>query len=294
MEYIGPFAFNGIRFLLGSLSLLPLLFLKNSNSSGVRKLKPVIITGICLFTAVSLQQIGIMFTSAGNAGFITGLYVVLVPVLGIFWHRKTKNTTWIGMVFTLAGLFLIAGMNTGTGKINPGDIFVAGSAVFWAFHVLLIDKYAEKCGPLFLSSGQFAVCGILSLLIAFPAEPFLTRLLASAEWIPLNGLLSAMINGNILPDFAKGALIPVLYGGLASVGIAYTMQVVAQQYAPPAHAVIILSLEGSFAALGGMLILKETFSVKTIIGFALMFAGMLVSQLGLLYQTKNLNASQVR
>jgi drug/metabolite transporter (DMT)-like permease len=293
MEYVGPFAFNGIRFILGSLSLLPLiLFLnrrrqKTSNNSA--SLKKIFIyslsAGTCLFVAVILQQIGIMFTTAGNAGFITGLYVVLTPILGIFLGRKTGPATWLGSVFTLSGLYFICAIGKQE-SINPGDIIVLVSAVFWACHVLLIDRLVQNIDPLVLSSGQFAVCGILMLIGTFLAEPFIMPVVekinpalletGTFSWLPLTVLVSGISAKTIA--FPVDAIIPILYGGLGSVGIAYTLQAVAQRDAPPAHATIILCFEGCFAAIGGALLLSEKVGPWTLLGFFLMLAGMLVTQ----------------
>jgi drug/metabolite transporter (DMT)-like permease len=272
---MGPFTFNGIRFLLGSLSLLPLiLYRRKKNRAGEAPVRPLgaefgaegkspvssggravlssLIAGTCLFIAASLQQVGIIYTTAGHSGFITGLYVVLVPIFGIFIGRKTGLPTWIGAVFTLTGMYFLSAAGN-TAAINPGDIITAISAVFWALHVLVIDALVRKADPLVLSSGQFAWCGLFSLIIAICTESF--------------DAASVM----------KG-LIPILYGGLASVGVAYTLQVVAQRNAPPAHASIILCLEGIFAAIGGVLILSEPLGPWTLLGFALMFCGMLTTQ----------------
>ena len=287
MEYVGPFAFNGIRFILGSLSLFPLIvFRKNRNPAqgGLKKAIPgALIAGTCLFIAVTLQQTGIMFTTAGNAGFITGLYVVLTPVFGIFLGRKTGPITWIGTVFTFTGLYLISAAGH-LDNINPGDVIIALGAIFWAFHVLLIDRLVQKkdpVDPIVLSSGQFCVCGLFSLAAAFLVEPFLAVGLKSYvlfEWAPFPTLLNGLSAGIIPFELVSGAIIPILFGGIASVGIAYTLQVVAQRDAPPAHATIILCLEGCFAALGGIIILHEPLGTWTLLGFALMLMGMLISQ----------------
>ncbi|MCL1837242.1 MAG: DMT family transporter [Treponema sp.] len=292
MEYVGPFAFNGIRFILGSLSLLPLILIRRkSRINGPRPAAAKklclysLAAGVCIFVAVILQQFGIMFTTAGNAGFITGLYVVLTPILGIFLGRKTGAATWAGSVFTVAGLYFLCAAGQ-LASINPGDIITVISAAFWACHVLLIDRLVRDADPLILSAGQFAVCGILALAGAFLAEPFVVPLVeridpallgrGTFEWLPFPSLLSGLISRTAaLPP---GALIPILYGGLGSVGIAYTLQVVAQRDAPPAHATIILCFEGCFAALGGALLLSEKIGRWTLAGFVLMLAGMLVTQ----------------
>jgi len=300
MEYIGPFAYNGIRFPLGSLSLLPLILIRRKRSNSVQtSLKHLLFSsltlGSILFTAVILQQIGMLFTTAGNAGFITSLYVVVTPFFGIFLGRKTGLPTWVGSILTLIGLYFISFAGN-PGSVNPGDILVIISVFFWAAHVLFVDKLintdqkaldpSAQLDPVELASGQFAVCGILSMIGAFLIEPLISPAVARINpsllseglfaWKPFPELLSALGNGTV--SVSIEALIPILYGGLCSVGIAYTLQVVAQRDAPPAHAVIILCFEGCFAALGGVLLLSEKAGLWTLLGFALMLAGMMATQ----------------
>jgi drug/metabolite transporter (DMT)-like permease len=289
MEYVGPFAYNGIRFILGSLSLLPMIFIRRKTAAAYPPVKKICLyslaAGGCLFIAVILQQIGIMFTTAGNAGFITGLYVVLVPIFGIFWGRKTGPATWLGSAFTVTGLYFLCAAGQ-LNAINPGDIITVASAVFWACHVLLIDRLVQNIDPVLLSAGQFGVCGILALAGAFIAEPFIKPIVESINpalmdagtfaWLPFPTILTGLFAQTIA--FPAGALIPILYGGLGSVGIAYTLQAVAQRDAPPAHATIILCFEGCFAALGGALLLYEKIGRWTLTGFILMLAGMLITQ----------------
>jgi drug/metabolite transporter (DMT)-like permease len=273
MEYMGPFTFNGIRFLLGSLSLLPLIFfMRRRTPAGKADALPVaspgalkrfllssLAAGTCLFIAASLQQIGIIYTTAGHSGFITGLYVVLVPIFGIFLGRRTGLPTWVGAALTLTGLYFLS-VAGNPGAVNIGDCITAVSAIFWTFHVLLIDRLVKQLDPLMLSSGQFACCGIFSCIVAaLRTEPF------------------------VAAGLSQG-LVPLLYGGLASVGVAYTLQVVAQKDAPPAHASIILCLEGVFAAVGGALILSEPLGHWTLLGFALMFCGMIATQWDVLFR----------
>lgn len=262
MEHIGPFLFNGIRFALGSLSLLPLIYLGmgNGNSrttpplpigTGARILGSIL-AGVVLFGGASLQQIGIVYTTAGKAGFITGLYVILVPIIGLRLGRKASTGTWIGAVLAVTGLYLLSVTEQFT--IGKGDFLVLLSAFMWAAHVLWISWLSPRMNPLILASSQFAICSLFSLLTAYAIEPiFLSSILAAA--------------------------VPILYGGLCSVGIAYTLQVVAQRDAHPAHASILLSMEGVFAVLGGWLMLNETLSLRGLIGCALMLSGMLLSQL---------------
>lgn len=305
MEHVGPFAFNGIRFIIGSLFLFPFIFFRRKHSLSLTVLLKNLLlaslaAGGCLFVAVILQQFGIIFTSAGNAGFITGLYVVLTPFFGIFLGRKTGPATWIGSVLTFIGLYFIS--VAGKPSINPGDIIIIISAFFWAAHVLLIDFLMQKkndasIDPLELSSGQFAVCGLLSMLGAFFAEPAIGGAVERIDpsllyaglfaWQPFPALVSAVKDGII--SFPVQALIPILYGGLCSVGIAYTLQVIAQRDAPPAHAVIILCFEGCFAALGGVLLLSEKIGPWSLLGFAFMLAGMLATQWEVIKKEKPLS-----
>ncbi|MCL2759789.1 MAG: EamA family transporter, partial [Treponema sp.] len=214
--------------------------------------------------------------------------------------RKTGLPTWVGSVLTLSGLYFIS-VTGNSGSINPGDILIVISAFFWTTHVLLIDRLmntaaktdtstrtdvAVPIDPLELSAGQFAVCGIFSMIGAFLAEPFVSPIVERIDpsllsagmfaWKPFPALVSALGDGTVL--LSIDALIPILYGGLASVGIAYTLQVVAQRDAPPAHATIILCFEGCFAALGGALLLAEKAGAWTLLGFGLMLAGMLATQ----------------
>jgi drug/metabolite transporter (DMT)-like permease len=278
MNYIGPFTFGGVRFCLGALSLLPLIFALGAkrktkqpaaNESGrLRLLTSSLAAGICLFIATGFQQIGIFWTTAGNSGFITGVYVVLVPIAGIFLGRKTGLPTWIGAGLTFAGLFLVS--NGGhISVLNTGDMLTFVSGLFWTCHVLLIDYLVKKVNALKLSCGQFAVCGILSFITAAINVPALIGMGTPPE------IFTAGFQMASLGD----ALIPILYGGLCSVGVAYTLQVVAQQWAHPAHASIILCLESVFAAAGGILILGEKPALVTLIGFILMLAGMIAAQI---------------
>jgi drug/metabolite transporter (DMT)-like permease len=257
MEHVGPFTFNGVRFALGSLSLLPLLARTPNRQpvSSTISRKMVILSGsllgLVLFAGASLQQVGLVYTTAGKAAFITGLYVVLVPILGLFWKQQTAIGTWIGAILAVVGLYFLS--ITGTFTIATGDLLELIGAFFWAGHVQLIGWLARKINPIKISCFQFLACSILSLIAAIFFES-----------ITLQGILNAAI--------------PILYGGLLSVGVAYTLQVVAQRDAHPAHAAILLSLESVFALIGGWLILHESLSRRGLVGCALMFGGMLVSQ----------------
>ena len=292
MDYVGPFSYNALRFPLALIFLLFLIFFlkargrfsASSNTGFFKQMGMTLLPGTILFIAVMFQQIGMIFTTVGNAGFITGFYVVLTPVFGIFIGKKTGLPTWIGMVFALAGLyFIFAAKNISS--INPGDLILLAGAGFWTFHILVIDHFVQKLDPLVLSAGQVAWCGFFSIVSAFVLEPFVGKLAfriaggsAVQQWTPLPQLLALAAAGSIFSHPVFGALVPVLYGGLASVGIAYTLQVVAQKDAPPAHATIILCLEGCFAAVGGILLRNEKPGPFTLLGFGFMLAAMFITQ----------------
>ncbi|WP_338668626.1 DMT family transporter [Pseudodesulfovibrio methanolicus] len=272
MEHVGPLTFNGIRFALGALALVPLtLALEKRRAPGNlgadRKRMAVggMLLGIALFVGASLQQIGLAgpqlagfgleASTAGKAGFITGLYVVLVPIFGLLLAQRPGWGTWIGASLAVVGMYLLSVTSNLT--ISFGDLLVFIGAFFWAGHVLLVGKLSpglDGVDAIKLSTIQFAACAVLSLLGAVVTEE-----------ITLAGIL--------------GAAPAIAYGGLMSVGVAYTLQVVAQRDAQPAHAAIILSLESVFAALGGWLMLGEVLSTRGLIGCGLMLGGMVLSQL---------------
>jgi len=256
--HMGPFTFNTLRFTLGVLALLPLLIWERKRNKSRPQFKiqkhlfPSLLTGLVLFAGASFQQIGLLGTTAGKAGFITGLYVVLVPLMALFWGRRTHPAHWLGALLAAAGLYLLSVKQGFT--LSPYDLVVLGGAFVWAGHVHLIDRYAREVGALRLSILQFVICGLLSGGAALSFESFDPRGVIEGIW-------------------------PIIYGGFLSVGLAYTLQVVAQRRAEPAHAAIILSLEGAFAALGGWLVLNELLTLRDLAGCGLMFAGMLVSQI---------------
>ncbi|OGB94011.1 MAG: hypothetical protein A2Z31_04205 [candidate division NC10 bacterium RBG_16_65_8] len=262
MEYVGPFGFNGVRFALGCLVLLPLRFRNgirgddpSSRDDGLFSLSGLgggLLAGLVLFAGASFQQVALVYTTAGNAGFITGLYVVLVPIIGIALGHRTHAGTWIGAALAAVGLYLLSVTDQFT--VSPGDLLVLIGAFFWAGHVHIIGWLSPKQDPLKIAFLQYAACAALSLFVAGAIEQSRTSNYVSAA-------------------------IPILYGGLMSVGVAYTLQVVAQKKAKPAHAAIILSLEAVCAAIGGWIILNETLSPRGIAGCILMLCGMLISQL---------------
>lgn len=259
-QYVGAHTFNAARFTLGTLSLLPVMaILRSRTSTPFRPPRRPRVTvgwgaaaGIVLFAASTLQQVGIAATTAGKASFITGLYIVLVPVLGIVLGHRTNARTWAGVALAVVGLYLLSFVPGFS--LAAGDGLVLIAAFFWAVHILVIDRANLDVDPLELSTIQFATCAALSAVAA-----------ATTEEAPFTGL--------------GRAVGPVLYAGLIAVGVAYTLQVVAQQWARPAHAALILSLETVFGAVGGAILLRETMSARGYLGCALILAGILVSQL---------------
>lgn len=273
MDYVGPFTFNGVRFALGSLSLIPLILFfqrgsgkqpAHSEQQRISVLKGGLLAGGALFAGASLQQFGLVYTTAGNGGFITGLYVVIVPLLGLFWRQRPHAGTWVGAILAAIGLYFLSVTESFT--IAFGDLLVLIGAFFWAGHVLLIGWLAPRCDSLKLASVQFAVCSLLSMAVAL-----------TTEHVALQGIIDAAI--------------PILYGGLGSVGIAYTLQVIAQREAHPAHSAIILSLEGVFAAVGGWLLLNEVLTLRSFFGCMLMLVGMLFSELSGFFSKKRAGAA---
>lgn len=260
IEHIGPFTFNAIRFALGGIFLFPVILINSKNvtinplavSNKILLKYGWFIVGFVLFTGASLQQTGIVYTTAGNAGFITGLYVVLVPVLGLFLGQKTKTNLWIGAILAVIGLYFLS-INADF-QISYGDIIVLTGAFFWAGHVHLISFFSPAMNALKLAQYQFFVCSVLSFIAAFIFEN-----------ITLSGILKTIW--------------PLLFGGILSVGIGYTLQVIAQKKANPAYASIILSTEAVFAVLGGWLILNETLSARSLFGCCLMMAGIIFAQI---------------
>ncbi|OIP90718.1 MAG: EamA family transporter [Syntrophobacteraceae bacterium CG2_30_61_12] len=262
MDHVGPLTFNGVRFALGALALLPLSLRRDpaagagdaAAAAGMPRLVlwGGALAGLVLFIAATLQQVGLVYTTAGKAGFITGLYVIIVPILGALLGQKMGWSAWLGALVATFGLYLLS--VTETFSLEPGDPWVLLGAFFWAVHMMVLAWLAPRMNGVKLACAQFWVCAGLSLAVAGYREP-----------ITISGL--------------KGALMPILYGGLLSVGVAYTLQVVAQRHAPPIHAAIILSLESVFAALAGWVILGEVLSLRGITGCLLMLAGMLIVQL---------------
>lgn len=273
-DYVGSFTFNGIRFLLGALSLIPVIMLfekeKFNKEKFLKTLFTGLIAGVVLFTAASLQQFGVEITgSAGKAGFLTGLYTVLVPLMRFAMGKRTSILSFIGAAFALCGLFLLC-MTGDRLTFGTGDIVLIIGAVFWAVHILIVDKYVNSVSPLKFSMTQFFVCGILSIIFALFTED-----------IQLSSI--------------KSAAVPILYGGIMSVGVAYTCQILGQKDADPAFAAIVFSTESVFSAIGGAIILHEVMSGRGYIGCVFIFVGIVLSQLDLkAIQNRVVNSKKIK
>jgi drug/metabolite transporter (DMT)-like permease len=249
------FLFNGLRFVLAALVLMPLALRGDwplrswSRQDGWL----VALLGLLLAGGAGLQQWGLRYTTAGNAGFVTGLYVVIIPfALALGWREAPRMVVWLASVLAAAGLFLLS--TGGSLSINPGDALELAGAFVWAFHVILLGRLVQRLDILTLSIAQYLVCGVFSLLLAFSVE--------NAPQIgSLNGWLA------------------VFYTAVFSVGLGYTLQASGQRYAPPADAAILLSMESVFAALFGWWILGEALTAVQLLGCALMFGGILLAQL---------------
>ncbi len=252
-----PYLFNGLRFLLAGVVLLPALFIPPRSRASARKLdrqawSGLILAGLVLAGGAAFQQAGLRYTTAGNAGFITGLYVVLVPIFqAIYLRQPTSRIVWLSVGLAAIGLFLLS--TGGKMRINPGDVLELTGALFWAFHVIWISRLLTRLGSLQIAVGQFLICGLASSGLGLLTDP---KALSQVG----------------------GAARAIVYAGLISGGLGYTLQIFGQKLAPPSDAAILLSMEAVFAALFGALFLKEMFNFTQLAGCAIMLTGMLLAQ----------------
>ena len=266
VEHIGSFSFNALRSIVGGLALLPcIVFIDLINgkrpsvygdcAEGERR-HSLIMGGVCcgsiLGIASSLQQLGIQYTAVGKAGFITTLYIIIVPLLGVFFHRKVGVVMWLCSFLAIWGMYLLC--FRGGGRLNLGDGLVFLCSIVFSFHILFIDHFAPKVDAVRMSCIQFFVAGILSLLCAFAFE--------TMNWADV-----------------KKATIPILYAGIMSCGVAYTLQIVGQKHVHPVVASLLMSLESVFAALSGWMLLHERLSGTELLGCAIIFAAVIIAQL---------------
>ncbi len=273
-DHVGAFTFSAIRYLLGAISLCPLLLFFERE----RDLSPEwrrhrhrytgrasLLAGAAMFMAAALQQFGTGLTrDPGKAGFITGLYTVFTPVLYfLIFRQKTRLNTWLGCILATVGLYLICLREEGSFVFGMGEVLLLLGSLFWALHILIIDRFIDRVSPLRFSINQFFVCGLLGLVAALIAEPVTWTGIWSARWA-------------------------LLYCGILSVGVAYTLQVFGQRDADPTHAAIIFSTESVFAAIGGILwnlitpprlhMDQEILPIGCV-GALLIFCGVVVSQM---------------
>jgi len=268
MEFVGPFIFNGIRLTLGAITLCIVLALlkayKRPAPLSYSRQREILIggalSGFVLFIATNLQQVGMVTTSASKAGFITTLYIVLVPILGIALRQKTHWNTWLSVAIAAVGLYLLCISEAFT--ITSGDMLLLACALFWALHILCVGHFVLKLGEgevIRLCVVQFLVGAVLSLVCA-PLFDF--------YFVPVPLSLDSICQ--VLPEIA--------YAGFLSSGVAFTLQAVGQKYARPAPAALIMSLEAVFALLGGFVILNEVLAGREITGCILMFAAVVLAQ----------------
>ena len=259
MDYVGPYTFNGVRCLLGGIVLLPVIYFFD-------KKKPVevkeqedkkalwlggTICGLCLCTASSLQQIGLQYTTAGKAGFLTALYIIIVPILGLFLGKKCSPFVAVSIVLATIGLYLLS-IRDGF-QIGQGDGYVMLCALVFSIHILTIDHFSPKCDGVKLSCVQFFVSGVIATVIALIVEkPELTQILAA--WLP------------------------IAYAGFLSCGVAYTLQIIGQKGINPTVASLVLSLESVVSVLSAWVLLNQTLSGRELIGCAIMFIAIILAQ----------------
>lgn len=267
MDYIGPFTFTSVRSLMGGIVLLPVICLfdktNGKKQDGAKADKAAgwknrdllcggVLCGLALCTASNLQQIGIQYTTVGKAGFITALYIVLVPICGFFFGKRAGLKLWVSVVIAAAGLYLLCITEKFT--IGKGDFLVLLCAAVFTFHIMLIDHYSPLVDGVKMSCIQFFVTGILSAVPMLLFEkPSLSQMIAAAA--------------------------PLLYAGVLSSGVGYTLQIVAQKGIDPTVASLILSMESVFSVLSGWLILGQSLKVREISGCVLMFTAILLAQL---------------
>ncbi len=267
MDHLGPFSFNAIRYFIGSVSLIPVIAvvrkIQNRKGEGpateeekknrlIFTVKGGLFCGIVLCVASLLQQFGIIYTSVGKAGFITALYIIIVPFFSVIIGKKIKLKAWLAAIIAIIGFYFMC--VDGVDAINIGDILVLSGAFVWAVHILLIDHFAPKAEVVLMSAVQFFVSGVLCGILA-----------AIFETVSLQAI--------------KDCLIPLLYAGVLSCGIAYTLQIAGQKRVEPTLACLVLSLESVFSAIAGWIVLGQRMAGIEIVGCLLAFAGVIVAQL---------------
>lgn len=256
-DLISPAFFNGTRMLLGSLLLSPLAVYRMRRYVPASSRRTLLLGGACcgvlMFTGSYIQQTGIAYTTAGKAGFLTAIYVVLVPVLGIFLKKKPRPILWVSVALACVGLYFLC-FTDKTFSLAMGDAAMLGGAVMFALHIMVVDHFSPLVDGVCLSFVQFLTAGSLGMVVAFITEQ---------------------------PSFAalSAAAVPILYTGVFTMGVAYTLQIVAQKDTDPTVASLILCMESVFAVVFGWLILHETLSLRDGVGSVFMFVAILLAQL---------------
>lgn len=261
---VGPYTFNGLRMLIGGIVLLPSIRLLDAVKarSGEKKTQmnknKLAVGGICcgvmLFLASTLQQVGILYTTAGKAGFITALYIIIVPLSGLLMGRKSGAALWVSVALAVVGMYFLC--MTGSLSLGKGEALCMLSAVFFAMHIMLVDRFSPYVDGVRMSCLQFFVCGALSSVLMLLFEKPDIRVIASA-WLPL------------------------LYTGVLSSGVGYTLQIIAQKDVNPTVASLLMSLESVFSALAGWVILGQSLSGRELAGCLMIFAAIILAQLPL-------------
>lgn len=255
LEYGGALIFNGTRCMIGAVVLAPvcLLFRPKTPRSRKNTVKAGVLCGLCLFLATNLQQAGLAYTEIGKAGFITTFYIVLVPILGLLWGRRPRLLHWLAVLLALCGLYFLC-MSGGGFRLQKGDVMELSCALFYALQILVVDRFIGDANGVAVSAIQFLVCGVLSLLAAFVfTKPDLGLLVQG--WAPL------------------------LYAGVLSSGVAYTLQIVGQRNLHPTTASLLMSLESAFAVLAGWVVLHEALTGRELLGCSLMLLAVVLAQL---------------
>ena len=261
MDYVEPFTFQAVRSLLGSLVLLPVIALMDKKGNAKKPVTPrqkkdLLVAGcscgIFLFIACALQQVGLLYTAPGKSGFITSLYIILVPIFGIFLGKRLSPWVIGSVILGVVGLYLLCG--GGSFSMGKGELLTLGCAAAFSFHILTVDRFSTRVDGIRLSSLQFFVCSLLSAVCMVIWEhPDWTNLLRC--WLP------------------------IAYTGILSAGVGYTLQIVAQEHTEPAVASLLMSLESVFSVIFGWLLLKQGLSGPELLGCALVFAGVILAQL---------------
>jgi drug/metabolite transporter (DMT)-like permease len=261
MEYVKPATFNAVRFFVGALSLLPVIWARSRRAGsgglgaaggGRTLIAAGLVCGCVLFAGAVLQQTGIVYTTVGKAGFITTLYIIIVPIIGLFLGKKAALRMWFCAAAAMAGLYFLCGGGD-VSSVNRGDLLVLGCAVLFSVHILLIDRFSPLVDGVKLSFLQFLASAALSLVMAFATEQ---------------------------PDLSSiwAARMPILFTGVLSCGVGYTFQIIGQKSVNPSLASLVMSLESVFAALTGWIVLGQVLSAKEIAGCTLIFAAIIYAQ----------------